>query len=96
MPRMSLMRSATPLPTSGEAFLDARGDGRAMRVTWHPEADVVVLSLWRGRTCAGSFRLAVEDVPALVELLRASLEEAYDDARTSFLAGFGEAGDEVG
>jgi hypothetical protein len=93
---MSLMRSATPLPTSGEAFLDARGDGRAMRVTWHPEADVVVLSLWRGRTCAGSFRLAVEDVPALVELLRASLEAAYDDARTSFLAGFGEAGDEVG
>jgi hypothetical protein len=93
--RMSDMRGATPLPASGEAFLDARGDGRALRVTWHPEADVVVLSLWRGRTCAGTFRLAVEDVPALVELLRTSLEEAYDGARTSFLAGFGEAADEV-
>jgi hypothetical protein len=93
--RMSDMRSATPLPASGEAFLDARGDGRALRVTWHPEADVVVLSLWRERTCAGTFRLAAEDIPTLVELLRASLEDAYDDARTSFLAGFGAAEDEV-
>lgn len=93
---MSGMKSATPLPSRGEVFLDDRGDGRALRVSWHPEADVVVLSLWRGRTCAGTFRLSVEDVPALVELLRASLEEAYDEARHSILAGFGQAGDEVG
>lgn len=94
---MTRMRSATPLPSTGEVFLDARGDDRALRVSWHPEADVVVLSLWRGPVCAGSFRLAVEDVPALVELLRASLVEAYDDARQSFLAGFASVvEDEVG
>ena len=94
---MTRMRSATPLPSTGEVFLDARGDGRALRASWHPEADVVVLSLWRGPVCAGSFRLSVEDVPALVELLRASLVEAYDDARHSFLANFGSvAEDEVG
>ena len=34
-------------PASGELIPDQRGDGRWMRVTWHPEADVVVLSLWR-------------------------------------------------
>lgn len=94
---MTRMRSVTPLPSTGEVFLDARGDERALRVSWHPEADVVVLSLWRGPVCAGSFRLAVEDVPALVELLRASLAEAYDDARQSFFAGFGAVTeDEVG
>ena len=42
-----------PLPAAGEVFLDARGGGRALRVSWHPEADMVVLSLWRDSTCAG-------------------------------------------
>ncbi len=38
-----------PLPAAGEVFLDARGAGRALRVSWHAEADVVVLSLWQRR-----------------------------------------------
>jgi hypothetical protein len=71
----------TPLPTAGEVFLDARGPGRALRVTWHGEADVVVLSLWLGRTCSGSFRLPVEEVPDLVAALRAGLAGAYDARR---------------
>ena len=33
------------------------GNGRALRLTWHHEADVVVLSLWRDDICAGTFRL---------------------------------------
>jgi hypothetical protein len=90
------MHSASPLPATGEVFLDARGDDRSFRATWHREAGVVVLSLWRGPTCSGTFRLAVEDVPALVELLRGGLEDAYDGARQSFLAGFGFVQDEVG
>lgn len=59
----------------GEVFLDARGHGRALRLTWHHESDVVVLSLWRDSLCAGTFRLATADVndfvDALVEGLRA-------------------------
>ncbi len=90
------MHDPSPLPANREVFLDARGDGRALRVTWHSESGVMVFSLWRGRVCAGTFRLPVEDVPSLVEMLRNSLEEAYDDARDSFLAGFGTAEDEVG
>ncbi|HSE10453.1 MAG TPA: hypothetical protein VLB29_17460 [Nocardioidaceae bacterium] len=90
------MHSASPLPATGEVFLDARGDGRSLRATWHAEAGVVVLSLWRGSVCSGTFRLAVEDVPALVELLRFGLEEAYDGVRQSFLGQFGFAQDEVG
>ena len=61
--------ATTPLPRTGEVYLDARSAERAMRVTWHDEAGVVVLSLWRGNVCVSTFQLAVEDVPALVEAL---------------------------
>jgi hypothetical protein len=81
------MESTSSLPVRREVFLDARGDGRALRVTWHPEPSVVVLSLWRGRTCAGTFRLPVEDAPALVDVLRAGLADAYGGARTSLRDG---------
>jgi hypothetical protein len=77
------VKPVTPIPASGEAFLDARGSGRALRVAWHEEAGVVVLSLWRGGTCTGSFRLAVEDVPTLVEALRDGPSQAYDGRRAA-------------
>jgi hypothetical protein len=68
----------TPLPAAGEVFLDTRGSGRALRVSWHAEADVTVLSLWQGGTCTGTFRLAVEDIPDLIEALRDGLARSYD------------------
>ena len=74
------MDTARPLPEAGSIFLDARGGDRALRVSWHPEAGLVVLSLWRDNVCAGSFRLAVDEVPELIDLLRAGLDRAYDVA----------------
>jgi hypothetical protein len=68
------MSAARPLPAVGSIFLDARGDERALRVSWHSEADLVVLSLWRDNVCAATFRLAVDEVPALIELLREGLD----------------------
>ena len=93
---MTLMRTASHLPASGEVFLDARGDRRALRVSWHREVGMVVLSLWREGVCAGTFRLAAEDVPVLVETLRAGFDDVYDDARESFLDRFGAVEDEAG
>ena len=75
------MNPVTPLPAAGEVFLDARGSGRALRVSWHAEADLVVLSLWTGGTCTGSFRLPAEDVPDLVDTLREGLARLYDGRR---------------
>ena len=72
----------TPLPATGEAFLDARGPERALRVSWHAESDVIVLSLWQGGTCTGSFRLPAQDVPDLIEALRAGLVKSYDVHRS--------------
>jgi hypothetical protein len=77
------MLPVTPLPAAGEVFLDSRGGGRALRVSWHSEADVVVLSLWTGPACSGTFRLLVEDVPDLIDALRTGLSRSYDAHRTA-------------
>ncbi len=74
------MKPVRPLPSAGSVFFDARGGGRALRVSWHSETEIVVLSLWRENVCIGSFRLSIDEVPDLIELLRAGLDAAYDDA----------------
>ena len=71
-----------PLPETGSIFLDARGGDRALRVSWHQDAGMVVLSLWRENVCTGSFRLTVDEVPELIEMLRSGLDTAYAVART--------------
>jgi len=65
------------LPVRGDVLLDARGSGRALRVSWHHEGEVVVLSLWNESVCTGSFRLRKNDVPALIDALVAGLVEGY-------------------
>lgn len=75
------MPAVRPLPESGSIFLDARGGDRALRVSWHQDAGLVVLSLWRDNLCAGSFRLAIDEVPELITMLRAGLQESYETAR---------------
>ena len=69
------------LPRTGAVFLDPRGEDRSLRVTWHQESQLVVLSLWRDNVCAGTFRLAADEVPDLIALLRKGLDDAYDAAR---------------
>lgn len=41
----------------------------------------MVLSLWRDNVCAGTFRLAADEVPDLISILRTGLDVAYDAAR---------------
>ncbi len=81
---------ASPLPAAGEVFADARGPERALRVSWHAEADTVVLSLWRNGVCAGTFRLSLDDVPDLVSVLRGGLRTGYDHHRAVLQSGLGE------
>jgi hypothetical protein len=75
------MPPVRPLPATGSVFVDPRGGGRALRVTWHAEAGVVVLSLWRANVCAGSFRLPAEEVPAMIAALAAGLAAASSPAK---------------
>jgi hypothetical protein len=83
------VRVRRTLPTMGELvdlpdarsrwFADERG--RSLRATWHPEAGVVVLSLWQGDRCIGTFRVSGADAAELGALLasaatvRASAED---------------------
>ncbi len=62
--------------SGGEVFLDARGNGRAMRLTWHHDADIVVLSLWRGDICSGTFRLDLDHVNDFIDALVDGIRDA--------------------
>jgi hypothetical protein len=68
--------SAESRGSQGEVFLDARGNGRALRLTWHHEVDLVVLSLWREDFCVGTFRLSAEDVNAFIDALVDGIRDA--------------------
>jgi hypothetical protein len=58
-----------PAPRYAEVFVDPRDEGRALRVSWHPESRTVVLSLWRSGRCIGTHRIGGADVPRLVRAL---------------------------
>jgi hypothetical protein len=63
------MGEVRPMPAVGDVFTDVRAGGRTMRVSHHPDQGVVVVSLWAGGLCRGSFRLAADDAGRLAELL---------------------------
>jgi len=53
-----------PRAIAGAVLGDARGDGRALRVTWHAEEGVVVLSVWKDNLCTATVRLLPDQVLA--------------------------------
>ena len=79
------MAGLTAIPARGEVFLDERGSARALRVSWHhdgPDGGTVVLSLWRGSVCSGSFRLRRQEVPTLIAVLSMGLAGTADQVQT--------------
>jgi hypothetical protein len=64
------------LPPSAAAFFDVRDEGRAMRVTWHAERDLFVLSLWRDGRCAATFQLDRGSTAELITCLATGLSVA--------------------
>jgi hypothetical protein len=84
------------MPRVGDVFADARGGERALRVSWHAEAGMVILSLWSGRVCRASFRLPAEEVPRLLRTLAAAAPEAARDETTGDCAAPGAAPAEPG
>ena len=63
------------LPTHGRWAWDARGDGRAARVSTHPALGLLNLSIWRDDVCVGTVRLAPEDAATLINGLSDGLAE---------------------
>ena len=58
--------TAVAMPAHGHWAWDARGDGRAVRVTPHPESGLLNLSIWREDTCVATARLRPDEAAALV------------------------------
>jgi hypothetical protein len=54
-------------------FFDPRSPMRRMAVASHPEQGLVVLSLWTGDTCTGTFRLPMADAALMISALANSL-----------------------
>jgi hypothetical protein len=74
------MSGSTPLPRLGEVFFDARGEDRALRLSWHPDPGVMVFSVWNGGVCTGTFRLPAPDLPALMDTLAQGVPESWATA----------------
>jgi hypothetical protein len=72
----SPVENTRALSARRDMFLDERGTG--LRVTWHPERDLVVLSVWQDDSCVGTFRMPVQDIPRLSGLLAAALGDWVD------------------
>ncbi|HZG97826.1 MAG TPA: hypothetical protein VEY14_06130 [Nocardioidaceae bacterium] len=78
----SAPRQVVPFPGGGEVFFDPR-PGRAMRLSWHVDEGVAVVSLWQGASCAGTFRLPISEVPDLVDALVRGLALSASATATS-------------
>jgi hypothetical protein len=61
---------AAPLPRLGEVFFDVRGHSRTMRLSWYADTDVAVFSIWQGGKCTGTFRLPMDDLSRMIEILQ--------------------------
>lgn len=58
--------SVLPFPSRAHWAWDARSHARAVRVSPHPEENVINLSVWRDDLCVGTVRLRPAEVAVLV------------------------------
>lgn len=72
--------TVSPIPARGTVLVGRDVAGRALRVSSHPEAGRVVLSIWQGSGCVATVRLAESDVPELVRALTAGLVHEHPAA----------------
>lgn len=61
------MPGATPLPKQGDVFFDYTRPDRSLRLSRHPDAGVVVLSIWNGGICQATFQLPGDQTAMFVE-----------------------------
>jgi hypothetical protein len=83
---------AAPLPRLGEVFFDVRGSSRSMRLSWYADTGVAVFSIWQGGMCTGTFRLAIADLPRMVETLECGPGGQELGPEPSAAEAFGDAG----
>jgi hypothetical protein len=83
---------AAPLPRLGEVFFDVRGDSRSMRLSWYADTGIAVFSIWQGGRCTGTFRLPMEDLARMTEILQRGPQRRRRDGRPDYEHGYDPAG----
>ncbi len=71
--------SVVPLSPRSRWVTDPRGAGRGVRISTHPEAGVLVLSVWKADVCVATTRLPPHEAAELVAALAESLAELAAD-----------------
>lgn len=69
-----MAETTDPFGAPRATLLDARGTG--LRMTWHPDEGVAVLSLWREDRCIGTFRAGPTDMAGVISYLSEVLATA--------------------
>jgi len=83
---------AAPLPRLGEVFFDVRGHSRSMRLSWYADTGIAVFSIWQGGRCTGTFRLPIDDLARMTEILQRGPQGRRAGSRYEHERGYGEAG----
>jgi len=83
---------AAPLPRLGEVFFDVRGNSRSMRLSWYADTGIAVFSIWQGGRCTGTFRLPMEDLARMTEILQRGPQGRRAGSRPDYHGGYDEAG----
>jgi hypothetical protein len=78
---------AAPLPRLGEVFFDVRGDTRSMRLSWYADTDIAVFSIWHGGRCTGTFRLPMDDLARMTEILQRGPQRRHGGSRPDYERG---------
>ena len=84
-----------PVPVEGHLygervwFYDARGHVRRMGVSTHPADSTIVISLWQGDACTGTFRIPAKDAARLISTLAYGMTEAIPGQPTETEVGAG-------
>ena len=60
-------------------FYDTRGQVRRMGISGHPADSTMVISLWQGDVCTGTFRLPATDAARLISTLAYGMSESISD-----------------
>ena len=88
---------AAPLPRLGEVFFDVRGNSRSMRLSWYADTGIAVFSIWQGGRCTGTFRLPMDDLARMTEILQRGPQRRRAGRQPDYHGGYGPAGyDEPG
>ena len=74
------MGEVVAFPKRGTVLPDVRGEGRVLRLSWHLDEGVFVLSTWRADVCVSSVRLSAAAAAELVSSVTGALAAAQPAA----------------